>query len=354
MQIEYICFTTNNGYSVAARNNILALKDDYDIRVAPLDFRNSKKYAGPDLKILRKMEKKHPDPKRIQIYHCIPSMQRRHKVKSNITLGVTTFETFDPPDHWFQILYKNTALLAPSHFNVEIFKNDKRPIFYYPHCISMTKYNPGVPSCVSYSEFVYMFIGSWKHRKGACDLIQAWCEEFCKRDNVLLLILTDKPVQAEQTIRCMRERYKGDARIVVHPGFVLEQDLPGFIRSANCLISPTMGEGFGLPGLQAMACGVPVISTNTSGCKDYAHEDLCTLMHPDGIVSCKSMDNIPQFSNKRWTHVSVTKIKKTMRYVLNSQKEISLKAINARNYVEKHFSYSSFTNIFSKILENLF
>jgi len=353
MQIEYICFTTNNGYSVAARNNILALKDDYDIRIAPLDFRNSKKYAGPDLKIFRKMEKKYPDPKRIQIFHCIPPMQRRHKARNSITLGVATFETFDPPDHWIKVLDKNTATLAPSLFNVEIFKSDNRKVYYYPHCISMTRYNPEVTARTTYPEFVYMFIGSWKHRKGACDLIQAWCEEFYKRDNVLLLILTDKPVQAEQTVRSMRKIYRGDASIVVHPGFVLEEDMPGFIRSADCLISPTRGEGFGLPGLQAMACGVPVVITDTSGCKDYAHEDTCTLMQPDGIVSCRSMDNIPQFTNKRWTQVSVTKIKKTMRHVLNSQKEITLKAINARNYVEKHFSFPAFTKNFSEILEDL-
>ena len=150
----------------------------------------------------------------------------------------------------------------------------------------------------------------------------------------------------------MRDQHKGDAPIVVHPNFVLEDDLPGFIRSANCFISPTRGEGFGLPGLQSMACGIPVIITDTSGCKDYANAETCTLMYPD-IVLHKSMDHIPQFSNKRWTQVSVTKIKDTMRHVLNSQKEISLKAEIARDYVERNFSFSCITNNFSRILSDL-
>jgi len=353
MKLEYICFTTSNGYSVAARNNILALSAEHDIRIAPLDFRNAKQYVGQDLEVLREMEQKPPDSSRIQIFHCIPPMQRRHKVRNKITLGLATFETFDPPVHWNDILHRNTALLAPSRFNEEIFKNDKRPIYYYPHCIDMDRYHPEVPARATYPQFVYMFIGSWKYRKGARNLIQAWSEEFYKRDNVRLLILTDKVAQAEASIRTIRKRYIGDAPIDVYPSFVPEDEMPSFIRSANCLISPTMGEGFGLAGLQAMACGIPVIITSTSGCKDYANEETCTLMQPDGIVTCKSMDNIPQFSNKRWTHISVTKIKKTMRKVLNSQKEIQSKAVYARRYVEERFSYGSILKNFSQILSDI-
>ena len=44
-------------------------------------------------------------------------------------------------------------------------------------------------------------------------------------------------------------------------GFVADQDLPGLYRAANAFVYPSLYEGFGLPPLEAMACGCPVISS---------------------------------------------------------------------------------------------
>ncbi len=47
-------------------------------------------------------------------------------------------------------------------------------------------------------------------------------------------------------------------------GWVPEVDLPGLYRLARVAVFPSLIEGFGLPALEAMACGTPVISSNTS------------------------------------------------------------------------------------------
>ena len=48
------------------------------------------------------------------------------------------------------------------------------------------------------------------------------------------------------------------------PGFVAEADLPALYSAAKLLVYPSLYEGFGLPALEAMACGTPVVASNRS------------------------------------------------------------------------------------------
>jgi glycosyltransferase involved in cell wall biosynthesis len=51
---------------------------------------------------------------------------------------------------------------------------------------------------------------------------------------------------------------------VILTGFVAQEDLPALYRQAVMLVYPSLYEGFGLPPLEAMACGTPVVTSNTT------------------------------------------------------------------------------------------
>lgn len=51
---------------------------------------------------------------------------------------------------------------------------------------------------------------------------------------------------------------------VVFTGYVQREDLPALYNAADLFVYPSLYEGFGLPPLEAMACGTPVITSNTS------------------------------------------------------------------------------------------
>ena len=65
-------------------------------------------------------------------------------------------------------------------------------------------------------------------------------------------------------------------------GHVPWEDLPAIYGMAAALVHPTIYEGFGLPVLEAMACGAPVISSNTSSIPEVAG-DAALLVDPESV-----------------------------------------------------------------------
>jgi glycosyltransferase involved in cell wall biosynthesis len=56
----------------------------------------------------------------------------------------------------------------------------------------------------------------------------------------------------------------GLAGRVLLPGYIADDDVPALLTAATALVYPSLYEGFGLPALEAMACGTPVIAANSS------------------------------------------------------------------------------------------
>lgn len=59
---------------------------------------------------------------------------------------------------------------------------------------------------------------------------------------------------------------------VRHLGYVPDEDLPGLIQGARSVVYPSLYEGFGLPPLEAMAMGTPVLTSNTSSLPEVVGE----------------------------------------------------------------------------------
>lgn len=361
IKLNYACFLNQSGYSQAARDIIISLHNsgNYDLKLHIFGGKPSRAAISDDkYELFMPMARKDNGVDRILVYHCIPTMQRREKKIKN-SIGFATYETFSPPEKWIEILNKNDAIVVPSKFNYNIFAHAsiKKPLFYIPHSIDTNLYNINIKQLNIYDKFTFLFMGTWKKRKGYDQLFEAWFSEFNDKDNVQLIIKTDKPKKAEAYANNKRKQMginKGFAPILFENKVFNEIMLPRFIKSADCLVSPTLGEGFGYPGLQSMALGIPVIITNFSGCQDYANEDTATLLEPSGYIFHKNMDGIPQFRSKKWAFIEVANIRKSMKYVLNNPHKVKEKAMNAYSYVVDRFNYKIIEELFTKMIREVY
>ena len=359
--IEYIAFFNETGYGQAAFDVVSALLEtkQYDIRVVPLNGSLSKQsFSKKSLSILDPLFRKLPNPRATQVYHCIPPMQMRIP-RTYKSIGFATFETFEPPEKWVELLNRLDAIACPSQFNYKIFAHAGiyKPMFYLPHTFNSESWHKDVIPLDKHDKYTFLFVGTWKKRKGWQELIEAFCREFSSSDNVQLLIKTDKTQLATQEVAKIKTTLglkKEFAPILFERRIFDDSYLPSFYKSANCLVMPTLGEGFGLPGLQCMAIKVPIIITNFSGCQDYASEDRCTLIEPSGFMLHSNMDNIVQFSNKKWPRITIQSVQDAMRRVYSNQDETMEKADRAYDYVHNNFTYRVAADAFGKIMENIY
>ena len=86
---------------------------------------------------------------------------------------------------------------------------------------------------------------------------------------MLQLVLAGKKGWLYDDLFAQVERM-GLAGRVIFPGYIDDTDLPALLSGALAFVFPSLYEGFGIPVLEAGACGVPVITSNTSSLPEVA------------------------------------------------------------------------------------
>jgi len=346
ISLNYICFVNQlTGFSLSARNNIQALLKSglYDIKITPVDFKPSSAKKVYPLEWDELINKPETSDK-IQIYHLCPFMNRRVK-KTNRSIAFSVFETYNPPKEWFKLLNQHEAIISPSKFCYDIFSVDeklKRKMFYAPHCLDTNLYTPKETNNNAITRLLW--VGTWKLRKGYDILIQAFKQ--LNNTDMTLYIKTDEIQKAERYI-------KGCKNIVIITKKILEEQMPDFLKSFDCIISTSRGEGLGLIPLQSLALKIPLISTYTTGCKDYLSEDVAELIYPEGTTKIERLDGIAQYSSCSWDYFRVESVVSAIKNIGDNYQKCLEKIENGYQVFLNSFTYSKFLDEFNNCLKSI-
>jgi glycosyltransferase involved in cell wall biosynthesis len=113
----------------------------------------------------------------------------------------------------------------------------------------------------------WLFIGTLEPRKNLVTLLEAYAA-LPARDRLPLVLAGGKGWQYAPIFEAVeRLRLSGD---VLFPGYIASEELPLWYNSAEAFIYPSVFEGFGMPVLEAMACGVPVAVSDASALPEVA------------------------------------------------------------------------------------
>jgi glycosyltransferase involved in cell wall biosynthesis len=107
-----------------------------------------------------------------------------------------------------------------------------------------------------------LYVGTLEPRKNIPNLLNAYYKLKKQGINHKLVIAGGKGWKYKEIFETIEKLNLQNE--VIFTGYVPDEDLPGFYNAADLFVYPSLYEGFGLPPLEAMQCGTPVITSNTS------------------------------------------------------------------------------------------
>jgi len=264
----------------------------------------------------------------------------------------------NPAKNWIDMMNEMDLIITASEFNKRIFSTNGAniPIEVIPHTFDPKLFNKDVQHKGRYDLFTFLSMGSWKQRKNFEALIKGFYDAFEAKDGVCLLIKTDKPESLSETVQRIKRtgewRSKETAPIFADISKKCPfEDIPSIMKKGDVYVSPSLGEGFNLVGLHAMALGIPILVTRFGGTLEYAKPEFSTYIEPTHYKTYPTMDGIPQFRNCIWPVIKIREIRDKLRYAKENYHHLREKSLLGYKFVHDKFAYSTIGNKFLEVLE---
>ncbi|MGH7716808.1 MAG: glycosyltransferase family 4 protein, partial [Vulcanimicrobiaceae bacterium] len=185
------------------------------------------------------------------------------------------------PARWVEAMHESVdEVWCPSNYVRELYLAagfDPANVLVVPNGVDPQIFAPGAPGGYDLGTnkgFKFLFIGGTLERKGIDVLLDAYLAAFSPQDDVSLIVkdfglggFYRLVTQREKIFEAQRRPQSPE--IVYNDRDLTTPQLVALYRSCDCLAFPYRGEGFGMPILEAMACGLPVIVTAGGAADDF-------------------------------------------------------------------------------------
>jgi glycosyltransferase involved in cell wall biosynthesis len=146
------------------------------------------------------------------------------------------------------------------------------------------EFRPGAPSAAQRERYglgpsYALYVGNFLPHKNLPRLLRAWAALPAALRSGTRLVLAGGDRAGRPALSALAGPL-GLEGGVVFPGLIADADLPAVYGGATLLVQPSLEEGFGLPALEAMACGVPVVASRRGALPEVV-ADAGVLVHPE-------------------------------------------------------------------------
>ena len=163
-----------------------------------------------------------------------------------------------------------------------------------------------------------VYVGSEDPRKNVPTLIRAFARLVEEHDDVVLLKVGAPHFEAERAKLKQLVAQLGIEDKVVFLDHVPDQDLALFYNVADVTVMPSLYEGFGLPALESMACGTPVVAANAASLPEVVG-DAGLLVDPHDVEGfAQNLHRVLSDSDLR-DHLSQLSIERAQQFSVAEQ-----------------------------------
>jgi glycosyltransferase involved in cell wall biosynthesis len=228
------------------------------------------------------------------------TMPRRSKVPCVVTVHDLTFfdhaEWHEPSKvAWFRAAMRYSvghaaAIICVSEITAGRLRDvlsPRCPVVVVPHGVDQACFVADEPSPGADGEVLerlglhrpyLLHLGTLEPRKGVADLVAAFDRLSGDRPELELILAGGtgwKAGPVMQSVAKARSRER-----IRRLGYVPDADVPALLRRARAVVYPSLEEGFGLPALEALACGTPLVTTSGTSMAELAGDS--ALLVPPG------------------------------------------------------------------------
>ena len=255
-----------------------------------------------------------------------------HTAHPGYRVGFTMLEVDGIPRAWADACNAMDEVWTPSHWGAERFRESgvTKPIRVVPLGYDAGRFRPEAGARRASPRFTFLSVFEWGERKAPEILLRAYAAAFSGADDVLLVVRAnnhDGHVDVAKQIEALGLPRNGPPVAFLYNTHIRSNQLAMLYRGADAFVLPSRGEGWGMPILEAMACGLPVIATPWSGPSEFLHEDVGYPIAVKGLVPADA--KCPYYEGFRWADPDVDDLVARFRHVFTHREEARAKGAKA-------------------------
>lgn len=163
-------------------------------------------------------------------------------------------------------------------------------------------------------EFLWLNVGRLTESKDQSNLITAFVDLCKKTDSKMKLMIVGEGELSDFLKKLSFEKNASDR--IIFPG--PQENIQDFYNACDCFILSSAWEGFGIVTAEAMACGVPVISTDAGGCREVVDNPDFVIPVRDNKALYEKMKYIYNLPEDMRIAIGKQNTEKAKRYDINS------------------------------------
>jgi glycosyltransferase involved in cell wall biosynthesis len=200
-------------------------------------------------------------------------------------------------------------------------------LIYIPNGVDIKKFSPGISKIKKKFEKqkLIVYFGRLHYQKNVDLLIRSFKLLKNKMENIKLVIIGDG------TDYHKLKKMSTDDKDIIMTGFVSDEDLVDYLRAANIIVFPSRGENASFTLMEAMACELPVVSSDVGNAK-------------------RILGNGRGFLLEKYTEEEIAGI---CEQVLNDEKNARKIGKKARDYVEENHSWEKISKNTQEVYKSL-
>jgi glycosyltransferase involved in cell wall biosynthesis len=268
-----------------------------------------------------------------------PFLRGRHRIIYFV------WETTRIPARYRTPLQQVDMIWTPSRWGQQILESngiDAAQVRVVPAGVDTSLFVPPEHPRREGEPFRFLSVGKWEERKGIDDLVSAFTSEFTPDEPMELVLQCGSPWPRPFDLReRLAARLAGlpRARVFVNDPLPLPA-LVALMQQSHAFVLPTRAEAWGLPILEAMACGLPCIVTNYSGLTTFAHDENAYLVRVESMRPVEDDEFFdPAVDWGEWAQPDLAHLRTLMRHVCSHHDEAKRRGLRARGDAERLWSW---------------